>query len=229
MQLSFLLNTALFCGMAQEEVEALLGCLGSRTRQYEKGGTIYHVGQTITEIGLVLSGGVIIESGDFWGNNSVLGYVEAGQLFGETYACIPGEPLMVQVSACEKSEVLFLSVSRLFEACPRACGRHTKLIMNLAQIFARKNLGLSRRILHTSPKSVRGRLLSYLSEQAKLNGNCRFTIPYNRQQLADYLGVNRSAMSGELSKMREEGALDYKKNVFVLRQTKLQSEAGIRV
>ena len=167
-------------------------------------------------MGLVLSGGVNIEIDDLWGNKTILGHVDAGQLFAETYACIPGEPLMVSVVASEKSSVLFLNAGKLITTCQSSCTHHNKLIQNLLQISAQKNLALSRRSLHTSSKTIRGRLLSYLSEQAKRSGSYRFTIPFNRQQLADYLGVDRSAMSNELSKMQREGILLYHRNSFVL-------------
>lgn len=211
-------NTALFQGTAEEEAAAMLRCLGSRIQVYDKGETIYHTGAMVESMGLVLSGAVIIESSDLWGNNSILGYVEPGEIFAETYACIPKEPLMVDVVASEKSEILFLNAARLFTTCSTACDYHNRLIQNLVRVFAEKNLNLSRRILHTSSKSIRGRLLSYLSEQAKKHGSHRFSIPYNRQQLADYLSVDRSALSNELSKMQRDGLLSYKRNSFVLKR-----------
>ena len=217
MQLHLIPNTALFRGTTKEEAEAMLGCLDAKIKPFDKGETVYHAGEVIESMGLVLSGAVIIESSDLWGNNSVLGYVAAGEIFAETYACIPGEPLMVDVVACEKSEILFLNAARLFTTCPQACAHHSRLIHNLVRIFAEKNLNLSRRMLHCSSKTIRGRLLSYLSEQAKMNGGYRFSIPCNRQQLADYLGVDRSAMSNELSKMQRDGLLTYSRNSFVLK------------
>ena len=216
MNYSFLTNTMLFRGTSAEEAKAMLGCLGSHEKLYEKGNIIYHVGEYVDSMGMVLSGSVNIEIDDLWGNRTILGHVEAGGLFAETYACVPGEPLLVNVVACEKSEVLFLGVSRLLTTCANSCTYHNKLIQNLLQISAQKNLALSRRSLHTSPKSIRGRLLSYLSEQAKQNGSYQFTIQFNRQQLADYLGVDRSAMSNELSKMQREGLLAFDKNNFSL-------------
>lgn len=212
----FLTNTMLFRGTSAKEAEAMLGCLGSYEKVYEKGSVIFRVGECVDSMGMVLSGSVNIEIDDLWGNKTILGHVEVGGLFAETYACIPGEPLMVNVVACEKSEILFLNASRLLTTCTNSCTHHNKLIQNLLQISAQKNLALSRRSLHTSPKSIRGRLLSYLSEQAKQNGSYQFTIPFNRQQLADYLGVDRSAMSNELSKMQSEGLLTFDKNRFSL-------------
>lgn len=218
MNYSFLTNTALFRGTNEQEAEEMLACLGSFEKAYEKGEVILRTGDCTDSMGMVLSGSVNIEIDDLWGNKNILGHVEAGQLFAETYACIPGEPLMVSVVAAVKCAILFLDAARLLTSCSNACTHHAKLIRNLLQISAHKNLTLSRRILHTSSKSIRGRLLSYLSEQAKQSGSYQFTIPFNRQQLADYLGVDRSAMSNELSKLQREGLLTFEKNRFSLAQ-----------
>lgn len=208
----------LFRGTTEEEARAMLGCLGAFTRQYEKGETICRAGEATQNMGLVLRGSVNIESDDVWGNRSILGQAGPGELFAEAYAGIPGEALLVNVVAAGRCEVLFLDAARLLTTCASSCAHHSRLIRNLLQITAQKNLALSRRILHTSAKTIRGRLLSYLSEQAKKAGSYRFTIPFNRQQLADYLSVDRSALSNELSKMQSDGLLTYEKNTFVLRQ-----------
>ena len=213
----FLTTTPLFRGATEAEAKEMLPCLGAYEKQYAKGDTIYHAGECVENMGMVLSGSVLIELSDLWGNTTVLGRVEAGQLFAETYACLPGEPLMVSVKANEKCGVLFLNAARLLTPCQSSCAHHAKLIQNLLQISAQKNLALSRRSVHTTPKSIRGRLLSYLSQQAKQRGSHQFTIPFNRQQLADYLGVDRSALSNELSKMRCDGILTYEKNSFLLK------------
>ena len=218
MNLKFLSATSLFRGATEAEAEAMLQCLGAYEKQYAKGDTIYHAGEYAENMGMVLSGSVIIEIADLWGNTTVLGSVEAGQLFAETYACIPGEALMVSVRASEKSTVLFLNASRLLTTCQSSCAHHARLIQNLLQISAQQNLALSRRSVHTAPKTIRGRLLSYLSERAKQSGSFHFTIPFNRQQLADYLGVDRSALSNELSKMQGDGILTYDKNAFTLKR-----------
>ena len=218
MEGSFLSSTPLFRGATEKEAEAMLGCLGAFSKQFEKEEILYHAGEAVQNMGLVLRGSVNIESDDAWGNKSILGHIGVGQIFAETYACIPGETLLVNVVAAEKCEVLFLNAVRLLSPCPHACAYHNRLIQNLLQIFACKNIGLSRRILHTSSKSIRGRLLSYLSEQAKIAGGYRFTIPFSRQQLADYLSVDRSAMSNELSKMRRDGILTYDRSSFCLLQ-----------
>jgi len=218
MNYSLLNKTLLFRGITENEIKTMLQCLGAYTKTYEKNETIYHTGDTVDYLGVVLSGSVNIENYDVWGNRSIVSHAGVGQLFAEIYAFIPGEQLMTDVSTNEKTEVLFLYTSRLVATCSKACSYHTKLIKNLMQIMAQKNLTLLRRTLHTSPKSIRGRLMSYFSECVKQKGNYSFTIPFNRQQLADYLSVDRSAMSNELSKMQREGILIYKKNTFEFKE-----------
>ena len=212
----FLSQTILFRGTAPEEIRTMLGCLNAEVKQFPRSSVIYHVGDVISSIGLVLSGSVSIENDDVWGNKSILDKVGPGQGFAETYACVPGEPLMISAVAAETTEVLFLDMSRVLHICSNACGFHSKLIRNLLAIASQKNLSLSRRIFHTSSKSIRGRLLSYLSFQATQQGSRDFEIPFNRQQLADYLSVDRSAMSNELSKMQRDGLLRVNRNHFTL-------------
>lgn len=216
MDFSALSKTALFRGSTAEEVKSMLSCLGAERRSFPKGQMIYRTGDVVRSLGLVLSGSVLIENDDLWGNTTVLGHAGPGQIFAETYACTPGEPLMVNVVAAEPAEVLFLNVERVLQVCPHTCGHHNKLIRNLLALSAQKNLSLSRKIFHTSAKTIRGRLLAYLSYQAIRTGSRSFSIPFNRQQLADYLNVERSALSNELSKMQREGLIQTHRNHFEL-------------
>lgn len=209
-------KTALFRGAAPREVEEMLACLGGRRRSFAKGEIIYRTGERVTALGLVLTGSVLIQSSDLWGNTTVLDSVGPGQIFAETYACAPEEPLMVDVVAAEPTQVLFLTVERVLTVCSHTCAHHARLVRNLLALSAQKNLNLSRKIFHTSARSIRGRLLSYLSEQAVRSGSRSFTIPYNRQQLADYLNVDRSALSNELGKMAREGLLRTERSRFTL-------------
>lgn len=217
MNFSFLVNTLLFRGTTVEGIEAMLQCLGSYEKEFDKGSIVFRAGDYIENMGLVLSGSVNIEIDDFWGNKTIIGHMKAGELFAETYACIPGEPLMVNIVSNEKSRILFMNASKLINTCKNSCVHHNKLIQNLFHISAQKNLDLSRRSFYISPKSIRGKLMSYLSHQAKQAGSYQFEIPFNRQQLADYLGIDRSALSNELSKMRNEGILSCSKNNFSLK------------
>ena len=206
----------IFQGIEEPEIVSLLQCLQATERTYQKGETILSEGSITENMGIVLSGMALISCGDIWGNTSVLGHVTPGSVFAEVYACIPGEPLLITVSAAEDTTVLFMNVGRILSTCTNACPFHTRLARNLLTVCAHKSLQLSQRILHTSSKSIRGRLMSYSSQCAKQAGNHIFHIAYNRQQLADYLGVDRSAMCHELSKMQKEGLISYEKNRFSL-------------
>lgn len=212
----FLSKTILFHGASPEEVQVMLHCLGAETRRYQRGSIVYHMGDVVNSMGILLSGSVSIENDDVWGNKSILDKIGPGQVFAETYACVPNEPLMISIVATEPTEILFLDMSRVLNICSNACGFHNKLIRNLLSVALQKNLSLSRRIFHTSSKSIRGRLLSYLSFQATQQGSCDFQIPFSRQQLADYLSVDRSALSNELGKMQKEGLLQVERNHFTL-------------
>lgn len=213
---NFLVNTQLFHGMNRDEVKSILGCMGARERKYKKDEVIFRAGSSISEIGMVMSGSVNIVVTFYWGGSHIFGHVEQGSVFGENYAAIPGRELICDVVASEDSEILFLGMHSLLTTCKNGCAFHHRIIENLLKISAQKNLNLSTRMMHTAPKSLRDRLLSYLSEQAMVNGSMHFTIPFDRQQLADYLGVDRSAMSNELSKMRRDGLITYHKNEFTL-------------
>lgn len=215
-QYDFLIETPLFQGMAEAEAKAVLHCLQGVCRSYQKGEAVYRAGDRATALGLLLSGSVHIESGDAWGNRTILSSVGPGQVFAETYACVQQMPLMVDVVAAENCEILFLQIEKVLTTCPDTCGYHARLLRNLLSVLALKNLNLTHKIFHTSPKSIREKLSSYLSFQAVRQGSRRFQIPFNRQQLADYLGVDRSALSNTLRKMQQEGLLMFEKNAFCL-------------
>lgn len=170
----------------------------------------------MTDIGLVLSGSVRIEHMDLWGNKTILDIIFACGIFAESYACIPNEPMMVDAVANEDCDILFINVPKLFTPCS-ACVSQNRLIHNLVIISAEKNLQLSRRSLHTSPKTIRGRLSSYFSQQVSAQKSNKIIIPFDRQQLADYLNLDRSALSKELGKMRNDGLIEYRKNTFVIK------------
>ena len=218
MNYNFLAKTLLFRGVTPEEIERMMPCLEGNVKKYDKGEMIYHSGEIVQKAGLVLSGSVHIENNDLWGNKTILAHVVLGQVFAETYTCIPSEPLMINVYAAEPAEILFLNLSNGIKTCARNCEFHGRLIQNLLMISAQKNLNLSRRIFYTTSKSIRGRLLAYLSDQATRYQSLEFDIPFDRQQLADYLSVDRSAMSNELSKMQKEGFIKVHKNHFYLNE-----------
>ena len=207
----------LFYGMEENEIPSLLQCLAATQKTYKKGDVILGEGAVTQRIGAVLSGMAMISRGDVWGNNSILGNIAPGEVFAEVYACLPEEPMPISVSAAEDTTVMFMDAGRVLSPCANACPFHIKIVRNLLTVCAYKNLQLSQKILHTSAKSIRGRLMSYFSACAKRSGSYSFQIPYNRQQLADYLGVDRSAMCHELSKMQKEGFIEYRRNQFRLK------------
>lgn len=213
MDIQFLLRTPLFLGAEPKELESLLTAMEAAKRTFPKGEVILQAGEHTSRLYLVLSGGVTVENHDAWGNRTILGHVAPGEVFAETYACLPGQPMMVSAVASQETALLSLNAVALQnDSCPQ----RDLILTNLLRITAEKNLALSRRIFYTSSKTIRGRLLSYLSDQAVLHGSLTFSIPFDRQQLADYLGVDRSALSNELSKLRREGLLTTRKNQFSL-------------
>ena len=212
-----LINSQLFRGLDEAEITSLLGCLNAVERSFQKGEVILSEGSITENIGIVLSGMAVISCNDIWGNTSILGNVAPGSVFAEVYACIPGQPMLVTVSAVEDTSVLFMNVGRVLATCTNACPFHTRLVRSLLTDCAHKSLQLSQRIQHTSSKFIRGRLMSYFSECAKRAGSNSFLIPYNRQQLADYLNVDRSTMCNELSKMQKDGIIEYERNRILLK------------
>lgn len=216
MDMELLQRCPLFAGCSPEEIQQMLGCLGASEQTFAAGQMLLTAGSQVDRMGLVLEGGVHIQICDVWGNVSILDRAGPGQMFAETYACLPGQQLMVDVVAARPTRALFLQAAGLLTPCKAGCGCHHRLIANLLTVSAQKNLILSRRIFHTAPKTIRGRLLSYLSYQARQAGSREFDIPFDRQQLADYLGVERSALSAELGKMQREGLLQTRKSHFVL-------------
>ena len=205
-------EAAIFRGVTKEDARQMLNCLNPVEKTYKKDEIIYHAGDEVTSMGVVLAGSVFIENDDIWGNHSILDRAGRGEIFAETYAAIPGQKLMVNV----------LDVGRILKVCSNSCVFHHTLIENLLKLSAEKNLRLSKRIFHISSKSIRGRLLSYLSYQAMENGKKEFDIPFNRQQLADYLNVDRSAMSNELGKMQKDRLIEVDRKHFrILDETEI--------
>ena len=209
-------HVVLFRGIQTEEMRLLLPCLQARERRYAKGEVICRAGETISELGVVASGSINVMVNYYWGGSSIFGHFEAGQVFGETYAALPERELLVDVVAAEDCNILFLNLNKLLTTCQKGCAWHHQIIRNLIRLSAEKNLSLSTRMMQTAPKTIRERLSLYLSEQAQRHRGNHFTIPYSRQQLADYLSVDRSALSNELSKMQQDGLIRFHRNEFTL-------------
>ena len=211
MDISVLSGSALFNGFDETEVNNLLGSLNAREKRFRKGAMIFHSGDIISTLCFVITGSVTIESNDMWGNRTILNLVSKGQFFAESYALLPDEPMLVDVCANKDCTIVYLdmkSVGRLDESM------RVRLLANLLTITTRKNLHLSSRSFHTAPRQVRGRIMAYLNTVSVQKHSREFDIPFDRQQLADYLNVERSVLSNELSKMQRDGLIRCRKNHF---------------
>ena len=209
-------SCALFAGVEEQELAAMLQCLGARKRQVEKEQYIFREGDPADFVGVVLTGAVRILRTDFYGNQSIVGQLEAGDLFGEAFSCAGSTVLPVSAVAVQPSSVLLLDLRRVLTVCSNACTFHSRIVSNLVKELAWKNLQLNQKLDIALRRSTRDKLMAFLLNQAKLQGSARFTIPFDRQALADYLGVERSAMSAELSKLQKEGVLVTKRSRFEL-------------
>ena len=216
MDIFFLQRSRLFMGMSEDEISGALSFLQAQEKQYKKGYVLLHAGDVTERLGLVLEGSVTIESNDAWGNRTILSNVGPGQLFAETYALLEDEPLLVDVVANETCRILFLRVGSTQTLISASGSWAAKVTANVLMISALKNLHLSGRGFHTAPKTVRGRVMAYLNTVSLQSQSPEFNIPFDRQQLADYLNVERTALSKELGKMQNDGLIKVKKNHFVI-------------
>ena len=206
----------LFAGIDPANIPGLLSCLGAREINCGRGETILQEGEAAQEVGLLLSGRAEVVSTEYDGSRSILISVAEGQLFAESFACAQVEKLPVSVVAALDCRALLLDCRRLLTTCSRACAFHRQIVFNLLHIVAQKNLAMHRRALITSGRTTRDKLLSCLHMAARESGSRSVTLPFDRQGLADYLGVDRSGLSAELGKLRREGVLEFHKNSFRL-------------
>ena len=210
-------SAPLFSGVSDSELTAMLACLKAEKKSFPKEAFVLQTGDTAASIGLVLLGTVLVIQEDIWGNRNILSKAGPGQTFAAAYACAPGSRLNVSVVADTPITVLFLNVERILTVCPSACSCHSHMIRNLLGELAVKNLQFSEKLTHVGQRSTRSKVMSYLSAEAQRLGTYELDIPFSRQQLADYLCVERSGLSLELGKMKKDGLLDYHKSHFVLK------------
>ena len=209
-------RTKLFSGVGEEDIASLLSCLGARKKEYKKGEYILREGEHISDIFILVEGKIHIQKDDYWGNRSILSVISVGEMFGEGYAAPEIGALLNDVVAVEDSSVIFFDVKRILTTCSSACRFHNMIVQNMFFAISDKNRRLVQKLGHMSGRTTRTKLISYLSEEAKRQGSSAFTVPFNRQQLADYLCVDRRAMSNELCKMRDEGMIKFEKSRFEL-------------
>lgn len=214
--IKILRNSRLFTGLMDKEILGMVGCMSARVTRHEKGNIIIRKGDMLSWFGLVLSGDIHLIMEDFWGNRAILQMMQPSDIFGAMYACVKTERIDYDAVCVNDVILLEMDGHRAFNVCRTPCSSHNTYIRNLLEVLAEENLRLTHKVAHISQRTTKDKLLSYLSEQAeKAHNNC-FEIPLNRQQLADYLSVDRSAMSNELSKLRSAGIIEFNKNKFVL-------------
>lgn len=206
----------LFNDIDDKDIIPLLGCLEAKVEEYDKKYTIFAQGNPAKFIGIVLSGSAQMENVDFYGNRSIVAKIEESEIFGEAFACAGVDKIPVTVITNEPGEIMLIDCNRILRSCSNACGFHRQIIFNLMKELATKNLMFHRKLEITSQRSTREKLMTYLMQQAKITGSDSFTIPFDRQELADFLEVDRSGLSSEIGKLKKEGVIDCNKSSFVI-------------
>lgn len=213
---SILKRTQLFAGVGDDEIISMLSCLNARLNNFKKGEYVLRQGEHLSDIIVLVEGSLHVQKDDYWGNRSLLNQIDVGEMFGEAYVAPASGGVLNDVIAVNDSTVILFDVRRILTTCPTACRFHAMVVKNMFFAISEKNRQLVQKLGHMSKRSTREKLISYLSEEAKRSNSSNFTIPFNRQQLADFLSVDRSAMSNELCKMRDEGLIEFEKNQFKL-------------
>ena len=214
--LFILRNSPFFQGMTEEEILSVLHCVSATVQHKQKDEYILRVGDSTESMGLVLSGSVLVLQEDLWGHRNIIHRIGPGEYFAEPFAATAGSVLNVSVVADEDAQIMLLNMERFLKTCPHACAHHSRMVRNLVSVMAKRVLDLNEKLTHMAKRSTREKLLSYLSAESMRQGKLSFTIPYDRQQLADYLSVERAAMSVELGKLQKEGLLKTNRNYFEL-------------
>lgn len=209
-------RSQLFSGVSEDEIAAMLSCLDAKVRTYQKGEYIFRQGEHVSFITILVEGNLYIQRDDFWGSRSIIQHMGVGEMFGEAYMAPESGAILNDVVAAADSTVIFFDVKRIITTCSSACRFHAMVVQNLIFAISEKNRRLVQKLGHMAKRTTREKLLSYLSDEARRQNRAEFTIPFNRQELADFLYVDRSAMSAELGRMRDEGILEFEKNKFRL-------------
>lgn len=211
-------KSKLFMGMDENEITAILPCLHAKKTCFKKNEYILRLGDNVDSVGMVLAGSVNVIKEDYWGNRNIVAKFIPGQTFAESFASVPDITLGVSAVAGEDCEIMFMNMRRILTTCSSNCSFHNRLIQNMVSLLASKNILMNEKNTLISQRSIRAKLLSYLSNESIKHHTAEFDIPFDRQQLADFLSVDRSALSNELSKMRREGIIIFNKNHFILKE-----------
>ena len=213
---AILKKVPLFSQITDNELITLLKCLSVQVKEFKANEYVFSEGEKTNQVGIVLAGRIQLVREDFYGNRSIVTSVGEAELFGEAFACADISQIPISAVAQPETKVMFIDYRKILTSCSSCCGFHQQLIFNMLRIVSRKNVYLNQKIDVMSKRTTRDKLLAYLSYEAKKKGKRSFSIDFNRQELADYLYVDRSAMSNELCKLRDEGVLSFNKNNFEL-------------
>lgn len=205
---------SLFKGINPEGIADILVCLDGNVKKYKKNQSVIATGNPVSSLGILLEGSAHIIREDIMGNRMLVTNLKTGDVFGETFACAAVKESPVSVSATENCEVLWISIQRIVSPCNTVCNFHSIIITNLLQLLATKNLYLNYKMELLSKRTIRDKILSFLVAEAELRHTSSFTIALNRNELADFLCIDRSAMSREMARLKEEEIIDYNKNYF---------------
>ena len=211
-----LLEYPLFDGIKEEELGPMLGCLGGHIKTFKKGEYIFLEQEVVNHIGLIISGSIDMVKEDVWGNKTIMVRIKERDLFGESFACGLNQSSIVTFCASSDSKIMFLPFQRVMHSCSRSCGFHHRLIENMVFVIAAKNKQLMEKIEVVSKKTLREKILAYLSQQAQVQDTEYFELPLGRVEMAEYLCADRSALTRELNLMQDEGLIDYHRNTFRL-------------
>lgn len=214
--LDVLKTNMLFMGIKEEDLINMLDCLSADSKKFAKNEYIYMTGDSVSRVGIIAEGGAYIVNEDIAGNRNIIAHVVEGELFGEAFAFAETELLPVSIVASSDCCVIFIDYKKIIMTCNNSCTFHQRLLENMLKLLAEKNILLNDKIRHISKRTIREKVLSYLLRQSQLNKKNYFKIPFNRQELADYLCADRSALSSELCKLRDEGIIEFNKNEFKL-------------
>ena len=204
----------LFKNINKDDLLSVIKCLGGIIKSYSKDDIIISEGDNADILGVILEGSVHITRIDYYGNRDIIAGFKKGEIFGETISIIDNNKMLVNVIADEDTKVLIIKMKKILSPCDKPCYFHKEILLNLLHALAKKNIMFNKKIEIMSKKTTKEKLMCYLSFQAKENNSSEFEIPFNRQELADYLGVERSGLSVEINKLKKEGIIDSNKNYF---------------
>ncbi len=208
--------SSLFQGVEDNDLEAMLSCLGATDRKYRKNDVILLAGTKVTSVGILIEGNAQITRDDAEGNRAILSDLEKADLFAEAYVAAGSMEVPITVIATSDCRIVWIPFNKIVGTCSNACGFHKTLVQNMMRVIAVKNIWMNEKMRILSCKTTKEKLITYLSDYSERVGKNKFKIPFSRNELADFLSVDRSAMSRELSKLRDEGYLNYHKNEFEL-------------